>query len=86
MESAIAQMWGIRERSVSSKAVAPGCFNIVMNLWVDEIGAYSFLLLTITKHLHVFDFVPYSVKWIKQLLKLSFNVYVDQTEKGDYTP
>ena len=37
--------------SVSRKAVAPGCFKIVMNLRVDEIGAYSFLLLTITKHL-----------------------------------
>ena len=49
--------------SVSRKAVAPGCFKIVMNLRVDEIGAYSFLLLTITKHLlHVFDFVPFSVK------------------------
>ena len=48
--------------SVSRKAVAPGCFKIVMNLRVDEIGAYSFLLLTITKNLHVFDFVAFSVK------------------------
>ena len=31
--------------SVSRKAVAPVCFKIVMNLRVDEIGAYSFLQL-----------------------------------------